>query len=590
MKKLLAIGLVCLILTACGTTGDSNADASGQQRQEQLYNPNSKIELQTGGAVRAYSLPEQGVSWMIPMGNKILLANSSGRVSVISGENAQVMAQKKIATQLLLTAGSYDAAQTGFAYYAQSSRQVVLLNPQLQKNAVYDLPEDAQTYPSVSLHKQEIYYYTGTQLRALSMQTGISRLIRTFSDTQIVLGGVYFDGAVISCLATDAVGYTQTLYICTQTGQTLKQDDHLLALSTQNTAYFALRQDGKILQKIFSEKDEQPKSLNIEQSNVVAALAMNGAVAYTVYEDALQMHLYDFASGKQIAQVWIPDITDPVAVLADDGGVWLIAYENGVQGLYRWDVTKSQTEDQTVYTGWLYTYENPDSEGLSQLQSRVDTINSQYGVKIQIFRDALLQTGGFTMQSEHQTLPIRAFLNEIELLLQPYPKGFLRNTVQAGWIRICFVRQIEGDQDFVQYWADGDCYIAISINADVETAFLRALGCAIDAHVLGNSRDFDTWDTLNPEGFVYGYPNSQYLTGENRAFADEDSMRGVLQERSRLFAYASTDGNDELFASAIMQAKLKRLCMGIREAYGLEKSSQTYIWEQYLTDSLAYKK
>jgi hypothetical protein len=39
-----------------------------------------------------------------------------------------------------------------------------------------------------------------------------------------------------------------------------------------------------------------------------------------------------------------------------------------------------------------------------------------------------------------------------------------------------------------------------------------------------------------------------------------------------------------------MQAKLKLLCLGIREAYGLEKSAETYLWEQYLTESLAYSR
>ena len=36
-----------------------------------------------------------------------------------------------------------------------------------------------------------------------------------------------------------------------------------------------------------------------------------------------------------------------------------------------------------------------------------------------------------------------------------------------------------------------------------------------------------------------------------------------------------------------MQAKLKRICQGIREAYGYEKNGKTYRWEQYLNVSLA---
>ena len=39
-----------------------------------------------------------------------------------------------------------------------------------------------------------------------------------------------------------------------------------------------------------------------------------------------------------------------------------------------------------------------------------------------------------------------------------------------------------------------------------------------------------------------------------------------------------------------MQTKLRRICLGIRAAFGLKKSAEVYPWEQYLEESLAYKK
>jgi len=41
-------------------------------------------------------------------------------------------------------------------------------------------------------------------------------------------------------------------------------------------------------------------------------------------------------------------------------------------------------------------------------------------------------------------------------------------------------------------------------------------------------------------------------------------------------------GNEALFQSDAMQRKLKALCDGIREAYGLRESPETFLWEQYL--------
>jgi hypothetical protein len=39
-----------------------------------------------------------------------------------------------------------------------------------------------------------------------------------------------------------------------------------------------------------------------------------------------------------------------------------------------------------------------------------------------------------------------------------------------------------------------------------------------------------------------------------------------------------------------MQEKLMQVCIGLREAFGLKKSTETFLWEQYLKESLAYGK
>ena len=49
-----------------------------------------------------------------------------------------------------------------------------------------------------------------------------------------------------------------------------------------------------------------------------------------------------------------------------------------------------------------------------------------------------------------------------------------------------------------------------------------------------------------------------------------------------------TAGNDSLFAASPLQYKLKMLCQGIREAFGLKKSTENFPWEQYLNQPMAY--
>ena len=188
-----------------------------------------------------------------------------------------------------------------------------------------------------------------------------------------------------------------------------------------------------------------------------------------------------------------------------------------------------------------------------------------------------------------------SLLDQLEPVLARFPSGFMRKTVRTGYVRICLVRSIESGEDCVRYWYNGDFCILISTNADPDTAFLQAVCYGIDTHVLGNSRDLDTWDQLNPEGFQYisdkaeneQRPNAQsYLTGDTRAFIDMQSMRSPSEDRSRMLKCAIDEGNQAIFQSDYMQAKLRRLCEGIREAYDLEKKKEVYLWEQYLKEPM----
>ena len=63
---------------------------------------------------------------------------------------------------------------------------------------------------------------------------------------------------------------------------------------------------------------------------------------------------------------------------------------------------------------------------------------------------------------------------------------------------------------------------------------------------------------------------------------DTYSMSFPKEDRARILERAMEQGNEALFASPAMQAKLSCLCQAIREAYGLKKSPETFRWEQYL--------
>ena len=121
----------------------------------------------------------------------------------------------------------------------------------------------------------------------------------------------------------------------------------------------------------------------------------------------------------------------------------------------------------------------------------------------------------------------------------------------------------------------------------MEGDFFRSLAHVMDAQIRSRSDAFDHWEQLNPPDFTYDY---SYNLNQNRedwnipdAFIDTFSMSFPTEDRARIFQYAMTDNNQDLFQSQMKQEKLAVLCAGIREAFGFT-TQEILPWEQYLSD------
>ncbi len=599
MKKLLIIGLALLLLTGCGIHKPTEPSVTEPTLPPPtgMYEPDSTVEQQSGGAVRAYPLESDDYVGLASMGNKLLLIGYEGELTVLSGDLCEPVATVNAGRNLSASDPDLCATEMGVSFYLEDTRQLVVLNPQLQETARYTLPEGVQSKPAVSLDNNVVYYCMGQEIWELNMKTQIARMIKSQVCAEQQLTGLHFDDTVLACRVTDEDGNSNVIYISTQTGQTLSADKGLFWLETSGETYFAQRLDGVILQQIIGKLEGEPKSLNVEGVglHLKGALPLGGVVSCQEDEVGQQLAFYNVESGKRTSMVTLREVQSPIALFADSRYMWILAseYRTGRTVLYRWDVAKSPVVDNTVYTGEL----KQDAEGIAQCKSRIENMNELYDVRIELWEEGG-QTGDYAMTEEHQAEAIADMLDEMEAVLKLFPKDFLRKTVEAGWIRVQLVRSVGTDVPSVQYWHDGDCYVAITSAADVKFALLQGIACGIDTHVLGNSRDYDDWNNLNPKKFSYDNDyvlnelrtDLQYLEGEGMAFIDKLSMSYAHEDRSRIFAAAMLEDYSDVFKHETMQAKLRLLCEGIREAYGLEKSVDTYPWEQYLQKSLAYGK
>lgn len=594
MKKLLFLTLLPVLLFAgCANT---NADQTKttlpvETQPPGYYVADSSLESQTNGAVRQYALPESDYRWLSAIGDQLLLASGDEQamLTVLTGIDCVPTAQLSIDPDLL--SGSYKVLYNGFVYYDEAENHAIFLDPQLQETNRLPLPEDIHGSPVFSPDAAEIFYCAGQEIRAFQTEQKISRLIKSHSYKSAVLLDCHFEGKLLSCRVENEHGSVDTVYISTESGQTLHTDNGIEKLYSYENSFFSLRKDGVITQKILGTWDGNLLNLSVD-ATVTAALELGGVVSYQSDESGLQLAFYDVTSGMKTAAVTLDGVGEPEALFADrwSGCVWVLTTDPQAEEkmLLRWNLKATPVQEESVYTGVLYTSQSPDQAALDACQDRVDALNKTYGVRIRIWQEAVKYQGGYSLTPEHQPAAINGVLDQLEPILAEFPKDFLLKSVSSR-IRVCIVRSVDAEPKPVQYWDENDAFIVLPVGADVRSGFLNGLGYVVDSHVLGNSSKYDFWGTLNPEGFTYGKADNAYLSGEKRAFVDASSMNSAADDRAQILYQAMQPNNADMFNGETMQKKLLLICQAIRDAWNLEWKIETYPWEQYLKEPIAYQ-
>ena len=594
MKKLIVILGCLLLLCGCAAKPEQTqpleepeqATQAVEQPVASLYDENSKIEKATSGAVRAFPLGDGIHTDIITMGDKRMILSASGDLTLLQTPQCQITATQ--ATDLTRTENGLPVwtSDQGLCYYVPESREVVILDGTLLEISRIPMPEDAQGYPVALPRRNEVFYCTADQIRALDIQTGISRLVRSHSCVSQQLTGAYFGDTVIGCRITDQQGVERVLYLNADTGKEVAEDMTLGSLYTQADNYFALRSDANRTQVLFGNSGSETMCLETDAQGLLPALRLGGAVRCTGTEDGLTLEYYDFETGKRSAQITIPDLTMPIAAADDEVGFWFIVD----QTLYCWDPALSPVEDSTNYVTQLYTQDNPDTQGLEKCMERARSLQETYGVEIRLWTDATQDTGTYTCQPEYRVSTLEKALDRMDSVLKELPAEFL---TASGSVRFSLVSSIAGSQNPVLYWQGSSCCVIVPAEMAGE-GFLWGLGNAIDARLHGNSRRLDGWDDLNPRGFEYTYDYAANAVREDAEeyedhFVDRIAMSFPTEDRARIFAAAMTDNNAELFQKEALQDKLECLCRAIREACNLEESTVVFPWEQYLQEPIAAK-
>ena len=612
MKRGIALVLALLLLSGCtpkpGDVTPVETTAPTEQPKEPSflqYESGHSLELLTHGGVQRYSLEGEGYHRLLPMGEGLLLLSGEAETTLTYVDPQGQAKSGKLSAQIPMDQAAFLVTDQGISYYNADGNNLVFLDTNLQETSRISLPKDLDAAPVLSRDWQWVYYYTADTLRCLELRTGISRLLKESRYQTQTVNKVCFDGAVLECHVFDGLR-EQTLYISTQTGETLFVAPGYHSLTAEGNHYFTHWQEGPQELLLFGTRGENIQRLTRPGGGQWLPMLEAGYLLnFQSYSSGTNLTCYQLDAANQISTLRLPGVGVPLGVVAEKttGKLWFLAEDLLTQGqaLYCWDPSVDAQSAEAGYVVPYYTAESPDREGLKNAEQAAKALGEKYGIRIRIWKDAAAKTpADHSLTPEHQVMPYEQYLPVLEKALSAFPEAVFKKLGRQsknGTLTVCLVREVfatnelgsQTQEQGVHFWEDGSSYLVLAMNDELEQTVYHELFHAMDSYIITETKIYDDWQKLNPSGFAYDYSYitneyrdpEDYLEGDKRAFIDVYAMSYPKEDRARILEYAMLPGNGEYFTSKTMQNKLQTLCKGINRAFGL-KESEVYLWEQYL--------
>lgn len=521
IPKLLVL-LLCLLLAGC-----SPRPAAQKSPAPPRLSPTKETENDN---LRCYPLDGSDCRFFV-VGEDLLLVNSD-RLRRYAGKSLLLSAEYTLPSPNC----TVQAEAAGICVFCPETQEAVLLEPNLVPRCTVALPQ-IEGAPLLCKDAGHLYYCTASALLAVELETGIHRLLRDGLPAPLRIDAALEDTGTLVC-----TGDAQTEYNSSADGSRLAVSPPVSAVG--DSGHIAVHCGSNDCLYLGSGMLPLVPGWHFlafcpDGNEFLAALPGN------------QLVLFDFRSGNRIAQIALPDPPAAAAVTAD-GRIFAAAQEGNC--LYQWTPERNPVRDIRIRFSPVYTRDAPDSGGLEQCRQRASYIEKQYHLKILLNEDAVrIRSGDFTAAPEHLAAILMETLDQIEKSLTRLPAEFVRQTVDiSGSTFLCLVREIrQGDRtlDSCQLWSGQDSWLMVAANASAADSVIAALCPMVESRIRTQS-----------------------------AALDDPDMTG----RASLLLDAITPGNRELFTDARLQKQLRRLCLGIRQAYTL--SGDSFPWEQYLWD------
>lgn len=550
------------------------------------------------------SILSPAVTGFLPLGGNLLFFSEEAPtlLTLFSPESGEALGVYEAPVNLTGENPPLRLLDHGIAYYNDISRETVVLDTALREIRRIADPEALTGTPLLSRDGSLLYYCTPDAVRCLDLGSGISRVLKEASYPVQSVAALLLEDSVIQLSITDSDDAQRTLFLSAENGQLLGDYAGTLLPETIGQTFLLPPSEENGSTLLFGDAAASPMVLHT-QSKAEACFFLDGQLVTAAQAGTgIRLDLYHLDSGARTACVTGDFGSLPRSMtLSEDGTIrFLCQQEDGTSVLYHWDPSASQTGDPTSYAAPYFTREDPDYEGLAACSLYAREIGSRYGIDVLVYKDAVaVEPWDYQLEYAYQASVLQRELEALDARLSRFPEGFL-STLAGRFtaLKICIVRSAVGADgsgslsavNGLQFWDGYDAYIVLAADRDTEYALYHELSHLLETVVLTESTAYDQWELLNPSGFQYDYDyitnlsrdGSPWLQEGNACFIDTYSMSFPKEDRARILEYAMTAGHEALFQSPCLQAKLQRICTGIRESFDLEDYPDPLPWEQYL--------
>lgn len=601
MNRFIPLLLILLLLTGCAAQNPVSEYVDTLPTETPALDTLFLVPAEDDRTAAKYILPEDVHDFLLLEDNLLFFSGDDATtLTLVDPVTRQVLATYE--TGMVLTTQNFTVQQLqgGLSYYDGQAGETIILDSSLQLIQRLKAPEDLAGMPLLSPDGNTQYYCTASGIRALDITTGISRLLRETSYPVQGLSGILLEGTVLQVSITETDGSWHTLFLSSETGQLLEDRNGNILPETKADRFFLHKQEGSRHTMFFGTVGEAPMVLNPWFAFDDSFFLGDQVLTVFASETHLELQLYALDSGlRQACLLGIPSEAALVNAVQDSSGyIWLLCRFPDTPVFYCWDPAETKTADTTVYTSPQFTRLEPDLDALTACTLYARELSHKHGIEILVYTDAVaMQPWDYTMEYEYDAAVLYRELELLDRRLNNYPPGFLQALAgKFTEITISIVRSIQGTPesgnvdvtDSIQFWDDYKAYIVLAAGHETEMTLYHELCHLIDTVVLTESTAYDQWEKLNPAGFQYANSLSHTMCAADwrqagwESFLDDDSLSYPKEDRARIMEYAMAPGNADRFESPYLQAKLKLLCTGIREAFNLEAYEATFLWEQYL--------